>query len=75
MLSISTLDAEPQLVAGGGDHSAARPGVAVRMLTSGTTGPPKRIDLTYDMLAHSVMGPEPDQYHRRRPNCGAVSRS
>jgi acyl-CoA synthetase (AMP-forming)/AMP-acid ligase II len=26
------------------------PGVAVRMLTSGTTGPPKRIDLRYDML-------------------------
>lgn len=39
----------------------ARPGsgVAVRMLTSGTTGPPKRIDLGYDMLAHSVMGAEP----------------
>jgi len=33
-------------------------GVAVRMLTSGTTGPPKRIDLGYDMLAHSVMGPD-----------------
>jgi acyl-CoA synthetase (AMP-forming)/AMP-acid ligase II len=26
------------------------PGIAVRMLTSGTTGPPKRIDLRYDML-------------------------
>ena len=37
-----------------------RPGVAVRMLTSGTTGPPKRIDLSYDMLARSVMGPDPD---------------
>ncbi len=37
-----------------------RPGVAVRMLTSGTTGPPKRIDLSYDMLARSVMGAEPD---------------
>lgn len=36
-----------------------RTGVAVRMLTSGTTGPPKRIDLTYDMLAHSVLGPAP----------------
>lgn len=34
-------------------------GVAVRMLTSGTTGPPKRIDLSYDMLARSVMGPDP----------------
>lgn len=31
------------------------------MLTSGTTGPPKRIDLTYDMLARSVIGPEPDR--------------
>lgn len=30
--------------------------IAVRMLTSGTTGPPKRIDLSYDMLAHSAMG-------------------
>jgi acyl-CoA synthetase (AMP-forming)/AMP-acid ligase II len=39
--------------------SAARPGVAVWMLTSGTTGPPKRVDLTYDMLAHSMLGPEP----------------
>jgi acyl-CoA synthetase (AMP-forming)/AMP-acid ligase II len=36
-----------------------RPGVAVRMLTSGTTGPPKRIDLTYGMLAHSVLGRAP----------------
>lgn len=33
--------------------------VAVRMLTSGTTGPPKRVDLTYDMLAHSVLGDAP----------------
>jgi acyl-CoA synthetase (AMP-forming)/AMP-acid ligase II len=33
-----------------------RTGIVVRMLTSGTTGPPKRIDLTYDMLAHSVIG-------------------
>ena len=32
------------------------------MLTSGTTGPPKRVDLTYDMLAHSVIGPEADQF-------------
>ncbi len=38
----------------------AGPGVAVRMLTSGTTGPPKRVDLGYDMLARSVMGSDPD---------------
>jgi long-chain acyl-CoA synthetase len=43
------------------DGSASRPGVAVRMLTSGTTGPPKRVDLSYDMLARSVMGPEPER--------------
>jgi acyl-CoA synthetase (AMP-forming)/AMP-acid ligase II len=30
--------------------SVGAPGVAVRMLTSGTTGPPKRIDLRYEML-------------------------
>lgn len=41
--------------------AAACSAVAVRMLTSGTTGPPKRVDLTYDMLAHSVMGPEGDR--------------
>lgn len=39
---------------------AGRPGVAVWMLTSGTTGPPKRVDLTYDMLARSVMGNDPE---------------
>ncbi|MEE2058542.1 class I adenylate-forming enzyme family protein [Rhodococcus artemisiae] len=33
-------------------------GTALLMLTSGTTGPPKRVELTYDMLAHSVLGPE-----------------
>ena len=47
--------------AGDGRDRRRRPGVAVRMLTSGTTGPPKRIDLTYDMLAHSVMGPAPEK--------------
>ena len=41
--------------------TASQSDVAVRMLTSGTTGPPKRIDLSYDMLARSVMGPDPDR--------------
>ena len=61
--SISHLAAEPKVTAGDRvrtDHDV-RPGVAVRMLTSGTTGPPKRVDLTYDMLAHSVMGPAGDR--------------
>ncbi|HET6732026.1 class I adenylate-forming enzyme family protein [Mycobacterium sp.] len=56
-IPISGLDAAPQVPV----PSAGRPGVAVRMLTSGTTGPPKRIDLTYDMLARSVIGAEPAQ--------------
>jgi long-chain acyl-CoA synthetase len=42
-----------------GHQPATQSGVAVRMLTSGTTGPPKRIDLSYDMLARSVMGGDP----------------
>ena len=59
LIAIASLDGEPKATSAGRGHDAARPGVAVRMLTSGTTGAPKRIDLTYDMLAHSVMGPEP----------------
>lgn len=35
---------------------ASAPGVAVRMLTSGTTGPPKRIDLRYEMLELVMRG-------------------
>ena len=50
-------------------------GVAVRMLTSGTTGPPKRIDLSYDMLAHSVMGRELSRRVVARPSCAAGWRS
>src|SRR3954451_18870147 len=56
VLPLSGLDAAPQIPSIG--TGVCRPGVAVRMLTSGTTGPPKRIDLTYDMLARSVMGRE-----------------
>jgi long-chain acyl-CoA synthetase len=60
---IAGLAGEPKVVAA--THAPAqhreRPGVAVRMLTSGTTGPPKRVDLSYDMLAHSAMGPVDDR--------------
>ncbi len=65
VVSIERPGSEPNVVAVGEGHAYhdVRPGVAVRMLTSGTTGPPKRVDLTYDMLAHSVMGPE----HARPP--------
>jgi acyl-CoA synthetase (AMP-forming)/AMP-acid ligase II len=33
-----------------------RPGIAVRMLTSGTTGPPKRIDLRYETFERVLVG-------------------
>jgi acyl-CoA synthetase (AMP-forming)/AMP-acid ligase II len=61
VVSISGLTDEPEVTAGERRGDVGRPGVAVRMLTSGTTGPPKRIDLTYDMLARSVIGPEPER--------------
>ena len=62
VVSISAIGAKPKVVAASEIRThEARPEVAVRMLTSGTTGPPKRVDLTYDMLAHSVMGPEAEQ--------------
>ena len=41
---------------GGPADPPTRPGVAVRMLTSGTTGPPKRIDLSYDTLERVLAG-------------------
>jgi len=36
--------------------AARRPGVAVRMLTSGTTGTPKRIELGYDLFERVLLG-------------------
>ncbi|WP_197378745.1 class I adenylate-forming enzyme family protein [Mycolicibacterium mengxianglii] len=63
VVAISDITESPQVVpaTAGGTAGSSRPGVAVWMLTSGTTGPPKRVDLTYDMLARSVIGPDPGQ--------------
>jgi acyl-CoA synthetase (AMP-forming)/AMP-acid ligase II len=44
------------LPAAGTVASAPLPGVAIRMLTSGTTGPPSRIDLTYATLQRVMEG-------------------
>ncbi len=41
---------------GPGPHRGDAPGVAVEMLTSGTTGPPKRIQLRTDAFAKSLLG-------------------
>ncbi|MBO0852494.1 MAG: AMP-binding protein [Nocardia sp.] len=62
VVSITGVDRDPvrTSVTATATRRDQRPGVAVRMLTSGTTGPPKRIDLTYDMLARSVIGPDPE---------------
>ncbi len=40
----------------GADPGPGRPGTAVRMLTSGTTGPPKRVDLSYPTLERVLVG-------------------
>lgn len=65
VITITELDAPPVVQpATTPRHATGRAGVAVRMLTSGTTGPPKRIDLTYDMLAKSVLGDAPSEVRR-----------
>jgi acyl-CoA synthetase (AMP-forming)/AMP-acid ligase II len=40
----------------GGPHRDPLPGVAVEMLTSGTTGTPKRVELRYRSLEQSLLG-------------------
>ncbi|CQD18781.1 AMP-dependent synthetase and ligase [Mycobacterium lentiflavum] len=60
-MPISGRLADPGESVGHHDGPTAATPIAVRMLTSGTTGPAKRIDLSYDMLARSVMGTDPDQ--------------
>lgn len=57
VLSLTDLGAPAALdVPEGGATSASLDGVAVRMLTSGTTGPPKRVDLGYRMLERVMVG-------------------
>ncbi|MDQ2649948.1 MAG: fatty acid--CoA ligase family protein [Actinomycetota bacterium] len=56
-VAVTTLDA-PATVTVDPDRDATaepEPEVAVRMLTSGTTGPPKRVALTYDLLARVLL--------------------
>jgi long-chain acyl-CoA synthetase len=61
VVPLSDLDAASEV----STVAAKGTGVAVRMLTSGTTGPPKRIDLTYNMLARSVItSPTPTEIRK-----------
>ncbi|HVM64231.1 MAG TPA: AMP-binding protein [Acidimicrobiales bacterium] len=60
-------------VSGTGDErTEGRPGVAVEMLTSGTTGPPKRVPLTYDTLLRVLAGAK---YYERNPDADLRLRS
>ena len=56
-LALADLGAPSEFVVPEGMTAAAPlDGVAVRMLTSGTTGPPKRVDLGYTMLERVMVG-------------------
>lgn len=54
------------------DAAEPRPGVAVEMLTSGTTGPPKRIPLTYETLTRVLVGAK---HYERTPDDAVALRS
>jgi acyl-CoA synthetase (AMP-forming)/AMP-acid ligase II len=57
VLTLDDLGAEPEIaVPSSPTATEPSPGVAVRMLTSGTTGPPRRIDLTYETLQRVMQG-------------------
>jgi acyl-CoA synthetase (AMP-forming)/AMP-acid ligase II len=55
-----------------GATGALRPEVAVEMLTSGTTGPPKRVPLTYETLSRVLAGAK---YYERNPDAELRLRS
>src|SRR5205085_12370267 len=50
------IGARVEVLRRGAAERPTRPGVAVQMLTSGTTGPPKRIDLSYETLWRVLAG-------------------
>jgi acyl-CoA synthetase (AMP-forming)/AMP-acid ligase II len=58
---LGAVDVVGETRAGAADRG--RPGVAVEMLTSGTTGPPKRVPLSYDTLTRVLLGAK---YYEKR---------
>jgi len=58
---------------GAGPHRPEAPGVAVEMLTSGTTGPPKRIQLRTDAFEKSLLGAS--HYESRRSDAPTLQDS
>jgi acyl-CoA synthetase (AMP-forming)/AMP-acid ligase II len=54
------------------ERDARLPGVAVEMLTSGTTGPPKRVPLTYETLLRVLVGAK---YYERKADADVRLRS
>jgi acyl-CoA synthetase (AMP-forming)/AMP-acid ligase II len=54
------------------ERGELRPRVAVEMLTSGTTGPPKRVPLTYETLLRVLVGAK---YYERNPDAELRLRS
>ncbi|GAA3703250.1 class I adenylate-forming enzyme family protein [Gordonia hankookensis] len=71
VVTITDMTIEPEVASAtansrGPAHDGS--GTAVLMLTSGTTGPPKRVALTYDMLARSVLGADHRSDDNRSPD-------
>ena len=62
----------PGPAASAGASDEGRRGVAVRMLTSGTTGPPKRIDLTYQTFERVLVGAK---HYESRQDSGLALRT
>jgi long-chain acyl-CoA synthetase len=58
--------------AGSGPHRERSPGVAVEMLTSGTTGPPKRIALDATVFERTIVAAR--RHYRKKDDAGSALR-
>jgi acyl-CoA synthetase (AMP-forming)/AMP-acid ligase II len=60
---------------GTGGSAPDRPGVAFELLTSGTTGPPKRVDLLYRSLEMALISAKEYETSSRSPASGVLRES